>query len=478
MRTLIRAATPAELAEIETAWGEHIRGSLLAWCVEAMAPMGFAPAAHHRMLIRELEKVARGETKRLAIFMPPGSAKSTYASKLFPAWFLAQRPNLSLIGASHTSGLAEEFSRDVQRFIREHSAALGYGLETEPADMWKTTNGGRYKAIGVGGAIAGSRADLAIIDDPVKTRQDADSATYRERAWNWFTADLRTRLKPGAPIILIQTRWHEDDLGGRILQAQRDDWKVISLPATAVENDPIGRPPGEMLWQDDEYGYGAEIARVKAEYEQSGAMRDWYSLYEQNPRPTEGSLFKVAQIEVIDVAPAVSRVVRAWDLAATKQVGTRDPDWTVGLKMGRLPDGRFLIMDVVRLREGPDGVERAIVNTATQDGRTATVSLPQDPGQAGKAQAQHLTRKLSGYSVVVTPETGDKATRAAPVASQINVGNVLMLRAPWNRPFLDELAGFPSATKDDQVDALSRAFGMIGDGALDVISRFKAMGHG
>lgn len=422
--------------------------------------------------------VARGETRRLAIFMPPGSAKSTYASKLFPAWYLAQKPNRALIGASHTANLAEDFSKEIQGFVRDHANALGYGVATEPADLWRTTNGGRYKAIGVGGAIAGSRADLAIIDDPVKTRQDADSETYRERAWKWFTADLRTRLKPGAPIILIQTRWHEDDLGGRILQTMGADWRVVSLPATAVEGDPLGRQPGDMLWSDDEYGYGAEIAAVKREYEQSGAMRDWYSLYEQNPRPGDGALFKTERIEIIDTAPAGGQIVRAWDLAATKQVGTRDPDWTVGLKLQRIAGGGFVVLDVLRLRGGPDDVEAAIVNTANQDGRGVTISLPQDPGQAGKAQAQYLVRKLARFTVNVSPETGDKSTRAGPVASQINVGNFKLVQAPWNRPFIDELAGFPSGAKDDQVDALSRAFAELGDGKMDVISRFRTLSHG
>jgi predicted phage terminase large subunit-like protein len=451
----------------------RVRGSLTDWCEAALTPLGFAPAAHHRLLIRELEAVARGENRRLAIFMPPGSAKSTYASKLFPAWFLAQRPNLRVIAASHTSGLAERFSREVQRFVRENADFLGYGLATEPADIWDTTNGGEYKAVGVGGAIAGARADLAIIDDPVKTRQDADSLTYRDRAWNWFTADLRTRLKPGAPIILIQTRWHEDDLGGRLLETQKGLWKVVSLPATAIENDPLGRSPGEMLWTDDEYGYGAEIEAVKREYEQSGAMRDWYSLYEQNPRPADGALFKTERLEIIDVAPAGGSVVRAWDLAATKQVGTRDPDWTAGLKLQRTAQGAYVVLDVVRIRGGPDEVEAAIVATASQDGRSVPIGLPQDPGQAGKAQAQYLVKRLAGYTVKVTPETGDKSTRAGPAASQVNVGNVRLLRGAWNRPFLDELGGFPSGTKDDQVDALSRAFGMVGEAS--VVERFRAL---
>jgi predicted phage terminase large subunit-like protein len=135
-----------------------------------------------------------------------------------------------------------------------------------------------------------------------------------------------------------------------------------------------------------------------------------------------------------------------------------------------------VVLDVVRIRGGPDEVEAAILATASQDGRSVSISLPQDPGQAGKAQAQYLVKRLAGYTVKVTPETGDKATRAGPAASQVNVGNVRLLRGAWNRPFLDELGGFPSGTKDDQVDALSRAFGMVGEAS--VVERFRVMSRG
>lgn len=396
------------------------------------------------------------------IFMPPGSAKSTYASHLFPPWFLAQRPDLKIIAASNTMDLAQRFSGYVRNYVRPNTADLGYSLRTDNQGVWETTRGGEYKAIGIGGAIAGFRADLALIDDPIRLRAEAESDTIRDKIWDWFQSDLRTRLRPNGRIVLIQTRWHADDLGGRLLEAQPGEWRVISLPATAKQNDPLGRQPGELLWSNDpSYPYGAEIARVKAEYEQSGAMRDWHSLYEQDPRPGEGALFKTTQIAVVDTAPAGGTIVRAWDLAATAQVGARDPDWTVGLKLARYSDGRFGILDVVRLRGGPDEVEAAIVNTASQDGRGVRISLPQDPGQAGKTQVLYLTRKLAGYMVESSPETGDKATRAAPFASQVNAGNVFMVRAPWNRALLDEMAGFPAAAHDDCVDAGSRALSML-----------------
>lgn len=438
------------------------RRDLLAWCTEALAPMGQMPAAHHRLLIAELQSVVRGQTRRLMINMPPGSAKSTYGSMLFPAWFLAQRRGLDLIGASNTAQMAEGFSRRVMGLVRDHAETLGYGLARETAEHWETTNGGRYRAAGVGGSIAGTRADVVIIDDPTRSRADAESATVRESQWNWFTGDLRTRLKPNAAIIVIMTRWHPDDLGGRLLDRQPGLWRVVSLPAIAGEDDALGRAPGTWLWSDDAYGYSGELQRVHAEYEAAGATRDWAALYQQTPRPAEGSLFRTAMMSVVESAPVGGMTVRAWDLAATKQAGTHNPDWTAGVKLQRAPSGQFVVLNVVRLRGGPDEVEAAIVNTAHQDGHAVRVGLPQDPGQAGKTQVLYLTRRLEGFTIDSSPETGDKGTRAAPVASQCNVGNMSVVRAPWNAAFLDELAAFPSGTHDDQVDALSRAFAMVG----------------
>lgn len=439
------------------------RSSFLAFCTEALRPLGQTPAPHHQLLISELEAVARGQTPRLMINMPPGSAKSTYGSVLFPAWAMAQRDGLDIIGASNTATLAETFSRRVMGVIRDQPLTLGYGLTRESAEQWATTNRGRYRAAGIGGAIAGTRADLVIIDDPTRSRADAESEVVRESQWNWFTGDLRTRLKPNAAIVVIMTRWHPDDMGGRLLDRQPGLWRVVSLPAMAVDDDPLGRAPGDWLWDGDPtYGYGAELRKVFAEYEAAGAMRDWSALFQQAPRPAKGSLFKTIMISTVDAAPAGRNVVRAWDLAATAATGTRDPDWTACVKVMRTDDARYAVLDVVRIRGGPDEVEQAIVNTAQQDGRHVRIGLPQDPGQAGKQQVLYLTRKLAGYTVESSPETGDKATRASPVASQANVGNLMVVKAKWNAAFLDELGAFPDGTKDDQVDALSRAFSMVG----------------
>ncbi len=460
---------PSLRALVKEKLSRTIKDSLEDFAIHALSPLGFMPAAHHKLLISKLEAVERGDIKRLMVFMPPGSAKSSYASVLFPAWYMARNPRKSIIAASHTADLAEAFSRKVQSTVREHTDLLGYNMTNEAANLWLTDNDCQYKAAGVGGPVTGFRADIALIDDPVKSRADAESNTYREKAYNWFKADISTRLKPGAPCVVIQTRWHEDDLSGRLLQDNPEGWEVLSLPALAIENDPLGRAPGQPLWADDSYGYGAELVRIQNDT----GERDWFSLYQQSPRPITGSIFKTQMITAIEAAPAGLHPVRAWDLASTAATGTRDPDWTVGVLMAKTPAGTYVILDVVRLRGGPEETENAIISTATRDGRRVPVLLPQDPGQAGKSQVAYLTRKLAGYTVKSGTETGDKATRAMPFASQVNVGNVSMVSGPWNKAFLDELAMFPSGSKDDQVDALSRAFADVNDSSA--IARFMAL---
>jgi predicted phage terminase large subunit-like protein len=258
--------------------------------------------------------------------------------------------------------------------------------------------------------------------------------------------------------MLVMTHWHEDDLAGRLIEKYPDEWHIVKIAATAGENDPLGRAPGELLWGDDPaYDYASVISRARSTYEAGGAMRDWYSLYEQDPRPAGGGLFKTDNF-VFCGRPEKGTFVRAWDLAATAQFGAGNPDWTVGVLMCRDAAGAFVVCDVVRFRGGPDVVERTILEVAERDGRSVLVSLPQDPGQAGKAQCLYLTRKLAGWTVKSSPETGDKATRAMPFASQVNVGSVGLVKGIWNGAYISELSGFPGVAKDDQVDASSRAF--------------------
>jgi predicted phage terminase large subunit-like protein len=436
-----------------------IHSSLLAWASWAVARIGQSPAPHHCLLLDRLDSVCRGEIDRLMVLMPPGSAKSTYASLLFPAWWFTQHPASSMIATSHTASMAEHFGRQVRELVREYGDLLGYGLHAsrKAAGHWQTTDKGEYFAAGIRGPLVGRRADLVVIDDPIKSQAEADSPVLRERLWSWYRFDLTTRLKPRGRIVLIVTRWHEDDLAGRLLAQNPAEWHVIRLPALAEENDPLRRQPGTPLWPD------WEDERALMRRRDTIGERAWSALYQQSPRPIVGSLFKTECIDILDAVPTRSdgMVVRAWDLAATAATGGNDPDWTAGVKLTRQQSGRFIVLDVMRMRGTPYQVEAAIAETARVDGTSVSIGLAEDPGQAGKHQARYLTGRLAGHRIETSRETGAKLTSAGPVASQIEAGNFAMVRGGWNHAFLEELRDFPFGRKDDQVDALSRAFTML-----------------
>lgn len=297
--------------------------------------------------------------------------------------------------------------------------------------------------------MTGRRADLLIIDDPVKNQREADSAAARDHVWDWFRSDLVPRLRPGGRMVLVMTRWHPDDLGGRLLDSS-DSWRVLRLPALAEADDPLGRAVGDALWP--EWENSADLARKAAVL----GDRSFSALFQQSPQSPGGRSFRVGMVTVMEEAVAGTSV-RAWDLAATERGG----DWTVGLRLCRSGDGVFQVTDVVRLQGGPAEVVQAIMATAAADGAQVMIGLPQDPGQAGRSQVAYLTSQLAGFRVASSTESGPKAARAMPVVSQANVGNLRLLRGKWNRVFLEELEDFPGGSKDDQVDALSRAFGML-----------------
>jgi hypothetical protein len=265
--------------------------------------------------------------------------------------------------------------------VRESADQLGYQLDSgrRAAGNWHTSVRGEYFAAGVRGPLTGRRADLVIIDDPIKSQGEADSSVLRERLWNWYRFDLTTRLKPEGRIVLIMTRWHEDDLAGRLLAQNSAEWCLIRLPALAEEDDPLQRTPGAALWPDWE-DEGALLRRRDTVGE-----RAWVALFQQSPRPLVGSLFKIDCIDIIDSSPGSTdgMMVRAWDLAMSSATDGNDPDWTSGVKLMRDAAGRFVVVDVVHMRGSPREVETTIAETARIDGPSVSIGLPQDPGQRG-----------------------------------------------------------------------------------------------
>jgi predicted phage terminase large subunit-like protein len=387
------------------------------------------------------------------LLLPPGSAKSTYASRIFPAWFLARHPASAVIAACHTARLAEDFGRGVRGLMEEHGARLGVRVRADmrAAGRFATERGGEYFAVGVHGAVTGRRADLALIDDPVRSFADAESFSAREHLWEWFRSELVTRLKPKGRVVLVMTRWHSDDLAGRLIE--QGGWEVLRLPALAEPGDPLGRDEGAALWPDWE-----DRAALLEKRDLLGE-RHFAALFQQSPMREGGQVFDPRSLRVVDTVPD-GVAVRAWDLAGSPAAGG-DPDWTAGVKLVRDAAGRLFVDDVIRFRGVPGEVAERIRAAAAMDGAGVIVGLPQDPGQAGKSQIMFLAQMLAGYRIVATPETGAKTVRAMPVASQVSAGTVAIRRAAWNTAFLDELASFPHGRKDDQVDALARAFGLL-----------------
>jgi predicted phage terminase large subunit-like protein len=318
---------------------------------------------------------------------------------------------------------------------------------------------------GVGGAITGRGGNLLICDDPVKNSKDAQSPTVRASQWMWYKSTFRTRLQPDGVILVIGTRWHEDDLIGRIINEMRDDptadqFIIVRLPAIwegesedYPEPDPLGREIGEALFP--------EMWDVKRLIPYQSNAYTWSALYQQRPSPAEGGLFQEDWFEV-GAGPRdsdIKRVIRRWDLAATDPKKGEDPDWTVGVKMCETKDGDFYVLDMVRVQQTPGSLSRTLRVTTERDGFKCKVRMEQEPGSSGKISVWHLARgPFRGYAFKAIRSTGNKILRAETVADAVERRDIKLKRGPWNRDFLREVCRFPNDAHDDIVDAFSGAY--------------------
>lgn len=420
-------------------------------------------ARHLKYLDRALTDTLTGTDgiRRLIISMPPRHGKSELASKYLPAWFLGTFPDKRVIMVGYGAKFAEEWGGKARGILREFGWMFGVDVSktTQSKSEWgiEGRSGGMY-AVGIDGSLTGRGADLLIIDDPIKNQEEAASEVYRDKHWEFWKAAAYTRLEPNGAAIVIQTRWHEDDLTGRILaheEAFGEKWRKVILPAIAGDGDALGRKPGEALWPEryDE----SRLANI----EKTSGSYWWSALYQQRPSPEGGLIFKREWFEIVPEAPGqIERAVRYWDKASTEAGG----DYSVGALIV-VRDGIFYVADVVRGQWSSLERNRIIQQTAEMDkamyGSRLTIWVEQEPGSGGKESAELSIRQLAGYYVKSERVTGEKTTRWRPFAAQCEGRNVKLVRGSWNYAFLDELCVAPNGVHDDQADAASGAFNKL-----------------
>ena len=410
----------------------------------------YRTAEHHKKVAHHLERVIKGECKRLMLLLPPRHGKSELASKRFPALALGWRPDLQFISASATSGLAEDFGRDVRNIIGSQDYKnlfpnTALAEDSQAKGKWNTSAGGIYYAVGVGGAVIGRGADIFLIDDPYASMADAESETTRKNVLNWYTGTVYNRLQPGGSIVLINHRMHEDDLTGALLEQQAlggDKWDIVELPA--INSD------GAALWPES---YPIETLE---NIRRNTFPRYWSALYQQQPTPEEGEYFKRDWFRWYDKQPTHMRIYGGSDYAVTAKGG----DYTVHAVIGVDPDDNIYVLDIWRAQaESHIWVESFIDLVA----KHKPLNWAEEQGQIIKSIGPFLDKRMRERKVYCRREqmtsVADKPTRCRSFQARAAMGKVyLPHNASWVADLLAEMTAFPAGKHDDMIDAL----GLVG----------------
>lgn len=436
------------------------------------------------LIDQALVDMEAGDTDRLIISMPPQEGKSTRVTKIGPLWALTRNPDRRIVVVSYGADLANQFGREIRAMIvnnQGEDGTLDLGLRIAPDNGAVSNWGldghrGGVRSIGLAGGITGRPADWLFIDDPIANREQANSVAFRERAKSFWTSTGSTRLAPGAPVVLILTRWHQDDLAGWLLD--REDghrWRVINIPAQADHNpalgetDPLGRKPGEYL-QSARINERTGQPRGPAEWEavkvQAGS-RDWAALYQGRPSPAAGDVWqrdwwgsystplwldRPNGSKFVPRAQGGGVLIQSWDMTFKD---TKASDFVVGQVW--FTDGvEAFLLDQVRARLAFPATVKAVVELSARWPQ-AVLKLVEDKAN-GPAVIAALRRRVPG--LVAEEPHGSKESRAQAVAAFIEAGNVHLpdpALAPWVGEFLEEAAAFPNGAHDDQVDAASQA---------------------
>lgn len=395
-------------------------------------------ANHHRLIAEKLEAVERGEIDRLMIFMPPRHGKSELASKRFPAWCLGRNPRRQIIAASYNSDLANDFGRNVRNIIAEPEfgqvfKGVTLAPDSQAANRMNTNAGGAYVAAGVGTAVTGRGANIALIDDPFKDREEADSERRRNVVWDWYRSTLFTRLMPGGAVVVILTRWHEDDLAGRLLESEGDQWEVLSMPAINAD--------GDALWPEW-YDLPA-LHRIKATI----GPREWSALYQQQPQPDEGTFFQRQWLKEWTDKPLVN-IYGTSDYAVTDSGG----DYTVHRVWGISANGDLYRLDGWRGQTSSDVWIEEKINLIEKwkplawFGEGGVIQKAIEPMLRRRMLERKAHCRLEWLSSIY-----DKPTRARGFQARAAMGKV------WFEAGADvsEFLVFPAGKHDDDVDVAS-----------------------
>lgn len=427
-------------------------GSLDAWA----RLNGFEPAAHHRLINSHLEAVDRGDIRKLMILLPPGSAKSTYASVLFPPWYLNRASGRTVLACSYAYTLIENFARRARNLVEQNSTKsknLSYALRADAraAGDWETTNGGRYFCAGVGAGIAGHRADIGIIDDPIGSREDADSDSQRQKAWDWYLFDFKPRLKPNAAQVIIMTPWHVDDLRGRLLNSSESEgWHTLRVPFFCDSaDDPLGRSIGDMLWPEwfkpEMFSKDARVANA---------------LYQCSPVAECGNFFDRDSIRPYQRDELPPERELSIFVASDHALGTKEHnDFTCMVPCGVDADGTIWVLpDIVWSKmDTKVAVDRMfemikrrapIYWWAGKDHIESSIG----PFLRDRMRNEHVWSCL----VPVAPGRRDKRSRAQSINGLMREGRVRFPTfATWWPQAHAELMAFDAGVHDDFVDCLA-----------------------